>query len=287
MMVSAFPLTAKPLVVTTFSILKDWVQILAEDNVDIVSLVGPNQDAHTFEPKPDALKTLFKADLIITYGFNFESWFERLKPSLPSIKKIVYATHDLEPLNEYDALVGREMMDPHGWHDLSYAIHNCKVIAKALIELLPHKEPLIIKNRDQYIKSLIELDQEIRTQIKDLKEEQKIIVTSHDGFSYFAKLYGIKIFSLQGLSTESQPSAKTIAHLIETIKSTGVKTIFLENITNPALMRQIAQETHTSLKGPLYSDALSETHQEASTFLKLMRHNVGLFIESMKDITPK
>lgn len=275
---------AKPLVVTTFSILKDWVHVLAGDDVDVISLVGPNQDAHMFEPKADALKTLIKADLIVVYGFGFESWFERLQSSLPPLKHVIYATRSLVPHQEYDDSLGREMIDPHGWHDLSYAIQSCHIIADALQDLIPHSKEKIIGNKNQYIETLQNMDKNIRDHVKTLKESQKIIVTSHDGFSYFAKAYGITVLSLQGLSTEGQPSAKMMAALIKKIKETKVNTVFLENITNPALISQLSQETGAALKGPLYSDALSYAHEKAPTFLDLMHHNVGLFMESMKTI---
>jgi zinc/manganese transport system substrate-binding protein len=92
------------------------------------------------------------------------------------------------------------------------------------------------------------------------------------------------VLALQGLSTESQPSAKMMVTLIELIKKTGVTTLFLENITNPTLLQQVSQETKATLKGPIYSDALSEPQDPAATFLNLMQYNVGLFYDSMIQI---
>lgn len=272
--------SAKPLVVTSFSILADWVQVLAGPYVNLETIVGPNEDAHVFEPTPHTLKLMLKADLIVAYGFGFECWFDRLVTN----ENIVYVTKGLKPLHLFDATQNKTIQDPHAWHNLTYAAHNCQQLALALQDLLPEKKEEIQHNLEAYLMKLKTLDNDLKRLFSSLTPQQKMIITTHDGFGYYAMAYGIKFLSIMGLSTESQPSAKTLMNLVHTIRTHGIKTLFLENITNDVLINQLANETGVNVKGPLYSDALSEKEGPASTFLKLMAHNSQLFFNSMKDI---
>jgi zinc/manganese transport system substrate-binding protein len=278
-------LDAKPMVVTTFSILKDWVEVLAHDLLEVKNIVGPNQDAHIFEAKPQHIRDILKSHMVIAYGLGFEdAWLNRIRDSKPNKlkKKIIYVTKGVDPIRYYDPVIKREMSDPHGWHDLRIVEKNLMELAEGIKSLLPVEKHRLIDSRLQrYIEYLKTMDTDLKKQIEPISPQKRIIVTSHDGFGYFARAYNIRIISLQGQSTESQPSASAVANLIRIIKSEGVKSVFLENIINPKLMQQIAKETGVKLKGPLYSDALSRKDEPAYSFIKMFKHNSQLFIESM------
>lgn len=274
----------KPLVVTSFSILADWSHVLAGDFIEIKSVVGPNQDAHVFEPTPHTLTTLLKADLIVAYGFGFEGWFERLLQTMPLDKKIVYVSQGQQPRHLVKDDAGDVLQDPHGWHDLKRVSHNCQILATALQQLIPDKAHLIKENLKAYQQTLREINNQVKRLFQGLSEDQKIIITSHDGFGYYAAAYGLTILSPMGISTDSQPSAKAIAELIGIIRRYGIKRIFLENIANPKLIKQLAEETNTSIDGPLYSDALSKADGPAATFVDLFMHNSLLFHKAMQEI---
>jgi zinc/manganese transport system substrate-binding protein len=100
------------------------------------------------------------------------------------------------------------------------------------------------------------------------------IITSHDAFGYFGAAYGIQLIAPQGVSTESEASAKDVARIIRQIKAERIPAVFLENVSDKRLAEQISRETGARIGGALFSDALSPPDGPAPTYLDLFRHNV-------------
>ena len=133
-----------------------------------------------------------------------------------------------------------------------------------------------------YKKSLENLENETRRHLALLPLEKRKVITSHRAFGYLGRDFNIEFYAPLGISTESEPSAKGVAALIRQIQTEGIQAIFIENISNPRLMEQIARETHTHIGGILYSDALSTPATEANTYLKMMRFNLSSLIKTME-----
>lgn len=129
------------------------------------------------------------------------------------------------------------------------------------------------RNRAAYIADIETLDAEIRGNVTSLPADRRVVVTSHDAFQYFSRDYGLEFVSPQGLSTESEASAKDVAALVRQIRERGIRAVFIENVADPRLLKQIADETGTIIGGTLYPDALSGPDGPAATFLDMMRHN--------------
>ncbi len=125
------------------------------------------------------------------------------------------------------------------------------------------------------------IDADARARFAAIPDARRIVITSHDAFGYFGDAYGITFMAPQGLSTDSEPGAAAVAGIIEQIRKTGVTTLFLENISDPRLMEQIAAETGAKVGAPLYSDALSPKDGPAATYLAMMRHNIDALAASM------
>jgi zinc/manganese transport system substrate-binding protein len=108
-----------------------------------------------------------------------------------------------------------------------------------------------------------------------ISSEKRRVITSHDAFAYYGKAYGITFLAAEGLSTDSEPSAKTIAELIRQIRREGIRALFLENISDPRLVEELARETGTTLGQPLYSDALSGPNGPAPTYIRMIEYNTA------------
>ena len=126
------------------------------------------------------------------------------------------------------------------------------------------------------------LENETRQHLAHLPLGKRKVITGHKAFGYLGRDFQIAFYAPLGISTESEPSAKGVAALIHQIQTEGIQAIFIENISNPRLMEQIASETHTYIGGTLYSDALSAPGTEADTYLKMMRFNLSSLIKAME-----
>ncbi len=146
-------------------------------------------------------------------------------------------------------------------------------ITAALAQADPANANAYYENRAEYVAEISKLDGEIRSIIGTLPEGRRSVVTSHDAFQYFGRDYGLTFLAPQGLSTESKASAQNVARLIEQMRSDGISAVFVENITDARLLKQIANETGARIGGTLYPGALSGPNGPAPTYLELMRHN--------------
>jgi zinc/manganese transport system substrate-binding protein len=275
---------AEPIpVVASFSILGDVVQTVGGDRIKVQSLVGPDADAHVFEPSPADAKTILNARLFVTNGLNFEHWAQKLAKSAGYKGVILVASQGVKQrtLPAEDGHGGTET-DPHAWQDPTNVMIYVKNIAKSLSSIDPQGSETYQKNAEAYLKELEALDTWAKEQFAGLTPQQLQIITSHDAFGYFGAHYKIRVLAPQGVSTESEPSAKEVARLIRQIKKDKIKAVFMENMTNPKLISQLAKDTGVTLGPKLYVDALSGPNEPASSYLKLMHHNVTQLVAGMK-----
>jgi len=163
--------------------------------------------------------------------------------------------------------------DPHAWQSLKNAVIYVNNVTAALVKAAPENAKIFRQNRDRYVAEINALDKEIREIIGKLPKERRTIVTSHDAFQYFGRAYGLTFVAPQGISTESKPSAKDVARLIGFVRKNRIRAVFVESITDPRLLKRIADETGAAIGGTLYPGALSGPKGPAPTYLDMMRHN--------------
>lgn len=275
---------AEPLrVVASFSILGDMAHTIGGDDVSVSVLVGPDEDAHTYEPSPSDIRKLAKADVIIINGLRFEGWMNRLIDASQTKAKLLVASAGLRPRLMADEEDGEPVIDPHAWQSLTNGRLYVRNIASGLMSLRPDLTPAIRQRALAYLGELSKLDREIKNKIALIPHDKRLIITTHDAFGYFGEAYSVPFLAPLGLSTEAEPSAEDFSKLINQIKEKHVHTLFLENMASPRLIQQLEKETGAKIGGRLYSDALSEPDGEAPTYLEMMRHNAHLLIGAMKE----
>ena len=275
---------AEPLpVVASFSILGDLVKVVGGDRVKVTTLVGPNEDAHAFEPKPADAKAILAAKVFAINGFNFEPWAQKLSKSA-NYKGITLVTSIGIKPRSMPAEKGHAHAetDPHAWQDPTHVAVYVKNIAKSLSSADPAGTDSYQKNSDAYIAELTALDQFAKEQFATIPAAKRQVITSHDAFGYFAARYQIKFLAPQGINADAEPSAKEVAMLIRQIKRDKTRAVFVENMSNPALLAQITQDTGVTLGPKLYVDALSGPTEPGSSYLKMMRHNITQLVAGMR-----
>lgn len=275
---------ARPRVIASFSILGELTQRIAGDAVELRTLIGPNADAHTFDPTPADARALGMADLVIENGLAFETWLDPLyRASRSGARRVKVA--DVTSALPSDPTGHRHgELDPHIWHDPVLMATAVQTIREALTELDPANAERFTANAALILGELAELDAWITETVDGLPPERRKLVTTHNTFQYFAHRYGFHVVgtALGSVSTEvADPSAGQIAALIDEIRAAEVQAIFPENVSKPALMEQIATEARVRLAPPLYTDALGPRGSPGATYLGLMQHNVRTIVAAL------
>ena len=273
---------ADPLPVTaSFSILGDLVRVVGAEWVAVTTLVGPDEDAHVFEPKPSDVKTILGSKLLVTNGLGFEPWAGKLAKSAGYKGEFVIASKGVKGRAMADEH-GHAESDPHAWQDPNNVVLYVRNIATGLSRVDPGGASAYQANAEAYVKELQTLDAWAKEQFAAIPAEKRKVITSHDAFGYFAAYYGIKFLAPQGVSTEAEPSAKQVAQLIRQLQREKIKAVFVENMTNPKLLAQLSKDAGVTVGAALYADALSAPDKPGSTYLQMMRHNVTQLAAGMK-----
>ncbi len=282
---------ADPLPVTaSFSILGDLVRVVGGDRVNVTTLVGPNEDAHAFEPKPSDAKTLLQSKLLVINGLEFEPWAKKLAASAGYKGESLVASKGVKPLameeeaHDSHAAKGHhhDEVDPHAWQNPENVILYVRNIAAALAKADPASAPTYQANAGAYVKELQTFDTWAKAEFAAIPADKRKVITSHDAFGYFAAKYQIKFLAPQGVSTDAEPSAKEVAELIRQIQREKIKAVFVENMSNPKLLTQLSKDAGATVGASLYADALSSADKPGATYLKMMHHNVTQLVAGMK-----
>jgi zinc/manganese transport system substrate-binding protein len=266
--------------VATFSIIADFVKNVGGDKVEVFSLVAPEGDAHVYSPTPADARTLAAAHIVFSNGLGFEGWIARLVKSSATKADVVVVSRGITPLT----VAGKaghgghghdqEADDPHAWQSVANAKIYVANIRDALAAIDPVNRGAYEANAAAYLAKLDRLDQEVRETIARIPVERRRIITTHDAFGYFRAAYGVDFVAPQGVSTDSEASARDVARIIAQIRKQKIPAVFLENVSDPRLLKRIADETGARLGGTLYSDALTGEKGVAPTYIDMMRHNI-------------
>jgi len=269
-------------VLATFSILGDLARNVGGDRVEVATLVGPDSDAHVYSPAPADARKVAEAKVIITNGFGFEGWLNRLIKASGTKARPVVATEGIKPRHHKGhGGHGHAGADPHAWQSVENAKIYVANIRAALIAADPAGKAVYEANANAYLAKLDQLDREVRQAVAAIPKERRKIITTHDAFGYFQQAYGIEFIAPQGVSTEAEASAKDVARIISQIKRQNIPAVFLENVTDPRLIERIAKESGARIGGRLYSDALTGAQGGAPTYIDMMRHNIKALHEAL------
>jgi zinc/manganese transport system substrate-binding protein len=259
-------------VVATFSILADFARNVGGERINVVALVGPDGDTHVYQPKPADAKELGAGRLIVVNGLGLEGWIDRLIKASGAKAPVIVATKGINAQKMREE--GRIGLDPHAWQSIANAKVYVANIRDGLIAADPEGEAVYRANADNYLATLDALEAEVKREIAKISPGRRQIITTHDAFGYFGTAYGFRFIAPEGISTETEASARDVAKIIRQIKAQKIPAVFLENVTDPRLARSIAAESGAKIGGTLYSDALSPPDGPASTYIDMMRNNV-------------
>src|SRR5258708_7320979 len=279
-------------VVATFSVIGDMVANVAGDRFDFVTRVGPAGDTELFKPSLADGKSVAEAKIVFMNDLNdeFEPWLEPLlkRVKFGGTKIVVSRGAKTYSSSEERAPRGNavEEIDQHAWLDPKNGVIYVKNIASALAKNDPANAADYRVRAAAYIKELQDLDAWAKAEMAAVPPAKRRILSSHDSLQYLAKAYGITMLSINGWTNNSEPSAAELASLTQKIRQEGIHALFLDSITDPRAMQQVAKETGAIIGGTLYGGALSKPGGETDTYLKILRHDVtALIARLMKNLT--
>ena len=283
-------------VVASFSILADIVREVGGDDIRLDVLVGPMRDAHTFEPTPKDARVLGQARVLVVNGLGFESWMPRLVEASGFKGLTITASRGVKPrhLDEEDEGEvhdhgghadhdhGHGDTDPHAWQNLANGVIYARNIAQGLSDADPAHATAYQARAEAYVRTLKKADADWRRELAAIPEDRRVLATSHDAFGYFSDAYGIEVLSVVGLSSEAEPSARTMAELIQRIREHHIRALFLEQGGNTRALEQIADETGVKPGGTLYADTLEAPGHAVSTYLGMFRWNTRQLLQAFQ-----
>jgi zinc/manganese transport system substrate-binding protein len=264
-------------VVASFSILGDFVKNVGGERVDVTSLVGPDGDVHVYAPAPADARKIADAKLLVINGLGLEGWLPRLLQASGGKAPIITATRGIAPLKS-----GSDA-DPHAWQSVANAKKYVTNIRDALAAADPADAEVFRRQAEAYLAKLDMVDREVQAAVKQIPENRRKVISTHDAFGYFAAAYGIQFIAPLGVSTESEASARDIAAIITQIKTEKIPAVFLENISDPRLIRRISAETGARVGGTLFSDSLTAEKGDAPTYIDMVRHNIKALTSALAD----
>ena len=289
---------AQPLEVTTsFSILGDLVGQVGGERVKVRTLVGADEDAHAFQPRPSDARNVGGAALVVVNGLGFDDWMVRLARSGGYKGEVVVASAGIDTLamttddhdhdhghdhGDEDDKANAKAVDPHAWQDVGNVRRYVANIADALAKADPDGATAYRANAERYDGELKALDAEIRAAFAVLPAERRKVVSSHDAFGYFGRAYGIRFLSPVGVSNNAEPTAQGVARLIRQLKAEKVPAVFIENVADSRLIERIRSESGAQIGGTLYSDALSKADGPAPSYVQMMRTNLTALRQALR-----
>jgi manganese transport system substrate-binding protein len=268
------------MILTTFTVLADMGKNVAGDKAIVQSLVKPGAEIHGYEPTPKDLVRAQDADLILDNGLNLERWAERFYNSVPKVPHVTLSM-GVEPVAiAQDAQQGKP--NPHAWMSPQNALVYVENIRKALANLDPTNANAYARNAAAYSQQIKALDRKLRKEVATLPSAQRYLVSCEGAFSYIARDYGLKEVYLWAVNSEQQAAPQQIERVIKTVRANQIPAVFCESTVNDKAQRQVAKETKATFGGVFFVDSLSPPEGPASTYLKLLEHNITTLIQGLK-----
>lgn len=276
------------------SFLADIAQQVAGTRLQVATLIPVGVDPHAFEVTPRDVAKISHARVLIMNGTGYEEWLEPVLENAAGERLVIEASQGLTPRQaESDVHDGEDQAgedehahegDPHFWLDPTLAIQYVENIRNGLIQADPDGQAIYARNAEAYITQLKELDAWIQEQVGQIPQKQRLIVTNHDSFGYYADRYGFEVVGtlIPSISSGATPSARELARLVDAIRVSNAPAVFLETGANPDLARQLERDTGVEVVAGLYVESTGKPGGEASSYIEMLKFNTLAFVGALR-----
>uniref|UniRef100_UPI00404863C7 metal ABC transporter solute-binding protein, Zn/Mn family n=1 Tax=Algoriphagus sp. TaxID=1872435 RepID=UPI00404863C7 len=270
----------------TTSILADGIQVLVGDQAEVIALMPAGVDPHLYKASVRDLDLLTQADLVVYHGLYLEGKMTEIFEKLAKQQVLIDVSKGIPTDQLIRSGPESHSVDPHVWFDISLWSAALAYASQELQLWQPSWKSQLQTTTQIYLQQLDALDQQTREKVQDLVQYNQVLVTAHDAFAYFGKAYGLPVYSLQGLSTLSEPGLRDLTELITLIQTYQVKAIFAEQTISPKALQAVARGAAeknqvVKLAGPLYTDSLDAPNTPAGTYIGMFETNLQLIYSQL------
>jgi len=282
------PATSKLRITATTSMVADLVQRVGGDRVEVQGLMGPGVDPHLYKASAGDVTKLMGADVVFYSGLLLEGKMEDVFAKMKQGGKRVYAvTEGLSHGKLLHPDGAGAHPDPHVWFDVPLWAQCVDTVVTALTEAQPTGKDYFTQRGAAAKQAMADLHQWALQRAGELPVEKRILITSHDAFSYFGRAYGFQVVALQGISTVTESSLADVAKLVEFVRRNSVKAIFVESSVPPTTIKRISEDAGVKIGGELFSDAMGtpgkiENGYDVGTYEGMIRHNLDTIVNALK-----
>jgi manganese/zinc/iron transport system substrate-binding protein len=279
---------ARVRVAATVTMVADLVREVGGPRVEVLGLMGPGVDPHLYKATASDVGKLQRADAIFYVGLMLEGKMQDLFTRLARTKKHVYAVTEALPpgrLLEPPEFAGH--YDPHVWFEVPLWAQCVPVVVQGLSAADPPGKAEYERRGRELQARLAKLHEWALAKAAELPAERRILITSHDAYNYFGRAYGFQVVGLQGISTVTEAGLADMARMVDFIKATQVKAIFVESSVPHATIERISKDAGVKIGGELFSDAMGtpgevENGYDLGTYEGMIKHNLTTIVEALK-----
>ncbi|MFS0821738.1 zinc ABC transporter substrate-binding protein [Bacillus sp. 1P02SD] len=271
-------------IVTTIAQIGEPMEVIGGDRVKVESLMGPGVDPHLYKATQGDIEKMENAEIIFYSGLNLEGNMGDIFAKLKETKN-TFALG--ESVDESRILMGDEgEIDPHVWFDIDIWKDALENATEELKTYSPDDADYFEQNKQEYFKKIEELKADATEKLSGIPKEQRVLVTAHDAFGYFGRMFDIEVIGLQGLSTEDEVGLSDIQSTVDLLIEKQVPAVFVESSINQNSIKAVIegagkQGLKVSLGGELYSDAMGQAGTEDGTYIGMYKHNVKTIYEGL------
>ncbi len=276
---------------TTVGMVADIVREVAGDKAKVKNIIGSGVDPHVYNPTRSDVAVLLKSDIIFYSGLLLEGQMSDILVKM-SRKRPVYAVTELLKKEYLLHDNATNHHDPHVWMDVQGWMKAVDVVKDALVAFDPPNKDYYIKNAQQFLEHLRQLDNYARRAIGSIPDKQRVLVTAHDAFNYMSRAYNIEVLGIQGISTESEAGIKDINRLVDILVKRRIPAVFVESSVSDknvkALIEGAASRGHqVRIGGELFSDAMGPPGSYEGTYIGMIDHNVTVISSALGGTVPE
>ena len=273
--------------VTSFTIIEDMVKEIGGDLVEVYNLVPTGTDPHEYDPLPDDIKAATDADILFYNGLNLEGgehgWFNKMMDAVNQDWDVAFElAENVEPIHITSEDGKEEEINPHAFLDPVVGIEMAEKARDALIEVDPDNQETYEENAEVYLEKLIDIDEQYKTRIADIPEENRILVTSERAYSYMTERYGLEEGYIWAIDTEENGSPEQMKSLLAFLEETPAPVLFVETNVDKRPMETISKESGIEIYGEIFSDEIGDPGEEGDTYIKYLQYNIDVIYEGLK-----
>ena len=261
----------KKKVLTSFTVLADMAKNVAGEKLIVESITRIGAEIHGYEPTPSDLIKAETADLVLYNGMNLERWMEKYLGNVQNVPSVIL-TEGIEPIPIVEGPY-TDKPNPHAWMSPQNALIYIENIRKAFVELDPANAETYNANAASYSEKIKDIDRNLSTDLANIPEQQRYLVSCEGAFSYLARDYNLQEIYMWPINAEQQFTPKQVQSVIKAVESNNVPTIFCETTVSDEGQKQVAQATGARFGGNLYVDSLSSADGAVPTYLKLLEYD--------------